>query len=460
MTGIALLAREQGYRVTGMDDHPYPPMSEILAQQGIEIIGGYEFSLLPPADIYIIGNVMRRGMPLIEELLNENRPYISAPQWLAENVLAEREVFAVAGTHGKTTTTALLTKMLAEREPGYLIGGAANDFNLPARLGAGKEFVLEADEYDSAFFDKRAKFIHYHPTRLIIMNLEYDHADIFPDMVAIQREFRHLLRTVPARGTVFFDLSSPALMSVLAAECRSQRHGMRLISQDEKIHRTVGRSEEDGDLWCIDRHSSLAKDLKSSWRIRHFVPTGELDEELDIGWQFFGEHNALNLLAATAAARSAGIDSATITRAAREFTGVARRLQKVGTFGGVRLISDFAHHPTAIKATLAAVREQQAGSTGRILAIVELASHSMRMRVHRNMDAAVAGADETLWFLSRTDGSGGTVQSKLRRVYTQADRLIAHLVRRARPQDTIVLMSNGSVEGLLTEIAQALTASI
>ena len=456
MTGIALLAREQGHKVTGMDSNAYPPMSEVLARQGIEIISSYNASLLPDADIYIVGNVMRRGMPVIEELLNQNYPYVSAPQWLAENVLPAREVFAVSGTHGKTTTTALLARMLIMdgRDPSYLIAGAANDFELPARLGTGREFVIEADEYDSAFFDKRAKFIHYRPAQLIITSLEYDHADIYPDMEAMKKQFNHLLRTVPSRGNVFFSAAYPELTAVLDAECRARRHQLRLLSGSAAAKETLAISPE--SLWCIER-STASDGTQESWRI--FSSQQELQDKLDISWSMLGEHNACNLLAATAAAHTAGVTAAHIKEAAHSFSGVARRLQTIGVFDGVELISDFAHHPSAIKATIKTVSERK--SEGKLRVIVEPASHTMRLGVHQGLAAAVAGADEVLWFLSRPlDWDPLTMQTRKKpphRVYEEMKQLIAYLVKVAQAGDTLVLMSNGSVEKLLQSLSSALS---
>lgn len=336
MTGIALLARQQGHRVSGSDRNIYPPMSEILAAQDIECHNGYDE--LPKADLYIVGNVMTRGMPVIEQLLNEDRPYISAPQWLAENVLKGRKVLAVAGTHGKTTTTALLTKILMERNPGYLIAGAAWDFSLPADLGKGSEFVLEADEYDSAFFDKRAKFIHYRPNYLILTSLEYDHADIYEDLAAVEKQFCHLLRTVPAKGDVFFVAASGSLEKVIDTDCLATKHRLVMLDDGE-----ASSAYSQGEFLC-------SRDLVEGDREK--ITINLPSSKVEISWQLRGRHNAANLLAAAAAAHTIGVSSANIKQAAAQFSGVARRLQTMGVFNGIEIISDFAHHPTAITRAL------------------------------------------------------------------------------------------------------------
>lgn len=444
MTGIALLAREQGHRVTGSDCNIYPPMSEILAKGDMEIMSNYDD--LPVADLYIVGNVMTRGMPVVEQLLNEDRPYISAPQWLAENVLQGRKVFAVAGTHGKTTTTALLTKILstAGRQPGYLIAGDARDFSLPASLGKGDEFVVEADEYDCAFFDKRAKFIHYHPHYLIITSLEYDHADIYDNLAAIEKQFCHLLRTVPSKGQVFFFSSSPLVEKLITADCLATQHRLTMLNGGE-----APEGSNRSDISC-------RRDLvKEGEKITIHLP----DSDIKIIWRMRGRHNAANLLAAAAAAYVAGTPLAKIKQAATDFNGVARRLQTLGVFNGIEVISDFAHHPTAIKATISTLNEYE--RKGKLRAVVDLASHSMRSGAHKGLVEAVKGVDEVLWFLSAPTKSIKVAQrlktdGKQFRFYHKATDLVNYLGDNATAGDTLVLMSNGAVDKILAPLVARL----
>ena len=439
MTGIALLARQQGYKVTGSDNNSYPPMSEILAAQAIQCLNGYDE--LPDADLYIVGNVMTRGMPIIEQLLNEDRPYISAPQWLAENVLKGRRVLAVAGTHGKTTTTALLTKLLIMdgREPGYLIAGAGRDFALPADLGKGDEFVLEADEYDSAFFDKRAKFIHYRPNCLILTSLEYDHADIYENLAAVEKQFCHLLRTVPAKGDVFFISANSSLEKVIDMDCLATKHRLVMLNKGEA---SSGYSQ--GEILC-------SRDLMEEGREKITIHLP--DSNLEISWQLKGRHNATNLLAAAATAYAIGVSPANIKLAAAEFSGVARRLQTLGVFNGIEVISDFAHHPTSIKATITTLAEYK--RKGKLRAIVDLASHSMRMGTHGDLIEAANQADEVLWFLSNPAKSVSAIRQLKGRdsqLFNQAKDLVDYLGDKAKEGDTLVLMSNGAAHRVLTPL--------
>ena len=450
MTGLALLAREQGHQISGMDARIYPPMSTILEQEGIQLIDNYEPARLPTADTYVVGNVMTRGMPVVEKVLNHRLPYISAPQWLAENVLRQfKTVCAVAGTHGKTTTTALLTHLCARAglAPGYLIGGKAANFNRSAALGKQELFILEADEYDSAFFDKRSKFIHYRPDILIINNLEYDHADIFPDMAALIREFRHLLRAVPAEGHVFYQHGNPAIDEILGAECRSRRHRL-CRAEDLPSARQAAQQEGDVSVWTIGAQ-------QQGWRLECY--TNGATAALDLQWDLPGAHNADNLLAAVAAATQLGV--AEPAAAIRSFRGVERRLQFLGVFGdgnpGVEVISDFAHHPTAIAATLRALKGQ-----GRLLAVIALASHSMRLGAHADqLAAATADADEVVWFAPRAlnwDPASLVKTGKPNDLATDVEGLAARLRQRTRGGDKVILMSNGELSDLTNAVCRAL----
>ena len=457
MAGISLIARELGHQVSGMDQNVYPPMSDVLAKQGINLINGYEIADLPSADIYIVGNVMRRGMPVVEHLLNNKLKYISAPQWLAENVLAERKVIAIAGTHGKTTTTSLLTKMFVQEgiDVGYMIAGDAGDFPTPARLGTAKEFILEADEYDSAFFDKRSKFIHYHPDILLINNLEYDHADIFPDLAAIEKQFCHLLRTVPSNGHVVYPAANPAIQRCLAQEKHSYLHEMMGITQEG-----VGLAGDTGNTDNKDEQLQQgAQHVNSRWQatkqqgtinIYSSIASGGNDkQEFSISWNQAGDHNALNLLSATALAHISGLSPASIVDGAQSFQGVARRLQSLGRVNGAEIISDFAHHPTAIKAAIAALAE----TNQQIIAVVDLAANSIRLGVHKeNIAAAVAGADKVFWFANKPLQWDDDMRRQYGRIYDNSDELAQELHALAHPDNVILLMSNSSFGGLADKL--------
>src|SRR5262245_7017712 len=350
MGGIAAIARTAGHAVTGCDANVYPPMSTQLASLGIALTEGYEASQIDTvardADVFVIGNALSRGNPLVEAILDSGRPYISGPQWLAENVLRDKWVLAVAGTHGKTTTTALLAWILdrAGFDPGFLIGGVAVDFGISARLTGSPLFVIEADEYDTAFFDKRSKFVHYRPSTAVLNNLEYDHADIFPDLAAIETQFHYFVRTVPHRGRLIVNGADESLARVLARGCWSEVERFRAVD---------------------------APDADAGWTIA-------ADGEVTLGgarlgalapFALPGRHNQLNALAAIAAARHAGVFASESLAALRAFRGVKRRLELRGTVGGVAVYDDFAHHPTAIAATLQALRRQ--ASAQRILAVPE-----------------------------------------------------------------------------------------
>ncbi|MCG5514049.1 UDP-N-acetylmuramate:L-alanyl-gamma-D-glutamyl-meso-diaminopimelate ligase [Ectothiorhodospira shaposhnikovii] len=438
MAGVALLARSAGYRVTGSDQQVYPPMSTLLAAQGIPVSEGYDPAHLDPVpDVVVVGNVMTRGNPAVEYVLNRGIPYASGPQWLAEHVLKDRWVLAVAGTHGKTTTASLLAWILEDAglSPGFLIGGVPDNFQVSARLGETPFFVVEADEYDTAFFDKRSKFVHYHPRTLILNNLEYDHADIFPDLAAIERQFHHLVRTVPGEGRILCQGHDAALSRVLAMGCWTP----------------VECFGTDGGMdW---RGEALSPD-GSHFRLHHRdLPVGEAH------WSMPGHHNMSNAVAALAAARHVGVPVEAGVSALSRFAGVKRRLQVRGTAGGVTVHDDFAHHPTAIAATLAALR----GRVGeaRILAVLEPRSNTMRMGVHRQTLAnSLAGADQVFLFAPPDLGwDVATVTGELAGRGESAptlDGLLARLVASARPGDHVLIMSNGGFGGLHDRLLEAL----
>jgi UDP-N-acetylmuramate: L-alanyl-gamma-D-glutamyl-meso-diaminopimelate ligase len=440
MGGIAAIARSAGHRVTGSDANVYPPMSSQLAALGIELIDGYDPAQLDlNPDIVLVGNVMSRGNALIERLLDSPLAFTSGPQWLAENMLRGREVVAVAGTHGKTTTASMLAWILeqAGRDPGFLIGGIPGNFGLSARAGKGAVFVIEADEYDTAFFDKRAKFIHYRPRHLVLTNLEFDHADIYPDLAAIQRQFHHLMRTVPGSGRVTWNAADPALAVMLTMGCWTPRSG-------------------------------FARDAVAGadWRVRLLEADGSAFELVHRGaaagvvrWPLIGLHNVENGLAAIAAAEGLGVAPAQAAAALAGFRGVRRRLELRGEARGIRVYDDFAHHPTAVAATIDAMR-RHAGSR-RIIAVLEPRSNTMRLGHHREgLAAALAGADR-VWMYQPAglDWNLDEVAAKLAgkaAVAGDLAQLVATLAAELRTGDEVLVMSNGGFGGLHDKLLQAL----
>jgi len=437
MGGLAALARESGHRVTGCDANVYPPMSDQLAALGIELIEGYSADQLELApDLFVIGNALTRGNPLVEAILDANVAYASGPQWLADHVLSGRHVLAVAGTHGKTGTTAMLTWILerAGRTPGFLIGGVPLDFGVSARLGArNAPFVIEADEYDTAFFDKRSKFVHYRPRTAILNNLEFDHADIFDDLAAIERQFHHLVRTVPRQGRLVVNARDEALQRVLAMGCWSE------------VQRFGARKEEPGMLRA--RGEPHAFDvLRGSLKIAR------------VEWSLLGEHNQLNALAAIAAAEHVGVDPDAAAHALGEFRNVRRRLELRGTVGGVAVYDDFAHHPTAIRTTIEGLRRKVGNA--RILAVFEPRSNTMKLGA---MKAQLP------WALEEADlafcHSGGLSWDAAQALAPMGARavvaatipdLVARVVAVARAGDHILCMSNGGFGDIHKKLLDAL----
>jgi UDP-N-acetylmuramate: L-alanyl-gamma-D-glutamyl-meso-diaminopimelate ligase len=445
MGGIAAIARASGHRVTGSDRNVYPPMSTQLRALGIELIEGYdEAQLALEPDIIVVGNVMTRGMPVIEAMLDRALPYASGPEWLAGAVLRERWVLAVAGTHGKTTTSSMLAWILEDAglSPGFLIGGIPENFGLSARLGEAPFFVIEADEYDTAFFDKRAKFVHYRPRTLVLNNLEYDHADIYPDLAAIQRQFEHLVRIVPGSGRIVCNGADAALAQVLAAGCWS---GV------EKFARAGGA----GVQWSAQAapHGDFSRFdvLYESRRC------GELQ------WNLIGAHNLDNALAALAAARHAGIPIERGIDALRRFRGVARRMQLRGEAAGVKVYDDFAHHPTAIATTLDGLRR----SVGRerIVAVLEPRSQTMRLGVHQATLSGALGAADEVWLYAPPD-LGWNVREAVAALGNRAhvaedlDALVAGLARDLVAGDHALIMSNGGFGGVHARLLAALSARV
>jgi UDP-N-acetylmuramate: L-alanyl-gamma-D-glutamyl-meso-diaminopimelate ligase len=440
MGGIALLARELGYRVTGSDTSVYPPMSTQLRAAGIDLMEGYlPEHLQSRPDCVVVGNAMTRGNPLVEYLLNSGLPYTSGPQWLAEHVLQGKWVLAVSGTHGKTTTSSMLAWILeyAGMAPGFLIGGVPANFGVSARRGTSDFFVVEADEYDTAFFDKRSKFVHYRPRTLAINNLEFDHADIFVDLAAIQRQFHHLLRCVPGEGLVVYRHGVQAIDDTLAMGCWTPLTSFG-IGETSRADWRARMLEEDG----------------SAFRV--LPPAGDA---INVHWSHCGQHNVENALTALAAARHVGVAPDISALALTEFLGVKRRLELLGSPGAIAVYDDFAHHPTAIATTLQGLRAR--AGKGRVIALVEPRSNTMRMGEHRaQLASATAAADRVYWF--QPPGMDWSLESVVAEsqvpatVVGDVDELVLQVVSEARPGDQVVIMSNGSFGGIHQKLLQQL----
>jgi len=449
MGGLAALAREAGHTVTGCDAGVYPPMSDQLRALGIELIEGWspdQLALKP--DLFVVGNVVSRGNPLMEAILDAGLPYTSGPQWLSENVLRGRHVLAVAGTHGKTTTTSMLTWILEAcgQQPGFLVGGVPQNFGVSARLGdtraetrpaTGHPFVIEADEYDTAFCDKRSKFVHYRPRTAILNNLEFDHADIFADLAAIETQFHHLVRTVPASGRLVVNAREEALQRVLSRGCWSdvQRFGVRGDTPGFRAR---------GEPHAFDV-------LKAG------VLVGRVE------WALLGEHNQMNALAAIAAAEHVGISPAEACKALGEFANVKRRLELRGEAAGVTVYDDFAHHPTAIRTTVDGLR-RKVGPDQRILAVFEPRSNTMKLGT---MKALLPWSlEEADLAFCHSGGLGWDAAEALNPMGTKAvvsdniDTLVTKVVKAARPGDQILCMSNGGFGGIHDKLLQALAAKV
>lgn len=450
MGGLAQLAAAGGDRVTGADAGVYPPMSDQLAAAGIEVIEGWDPAQLEPApDLVVIGNALARGNPAVEAVLDRDLPFTSGPAWLREQMLRQRHVIAIAGTHGKTTSASMVAHMLVAlgHDPGFLIGGVPRDppaglpqgLGVSARAGSGPLFVIEADEYDSAFFDKRSKFVHYGPRTLVLNNLEFDHADIFDDLAAIQRQFHHLVRTIPGTGRIVTNAGEPALDEVLAMGCWTP------------VER-VAPTGTGGDWYADD----VAAD-GSGFTIRG--PAGATGR---IEWSLIGAHNVANALGAVAAVHHAGVAVADACKALSLFQGTHRRLELRGQPRGITVYDDFAHHPTAIATTLAGLRAQV--GEGRILAALDLASRSMRMGVHGEALAdSLAAADRVLLHGGAgVDWEPATVVDALgprATLHRDTETLAAAIAAEARTGDHVVLMSNGGFGGLPQRLVERLEAA-
>jgi len=434
MAGIAVLAKQQGHTVTGSDAATYPPMSTQLEALGIELSSGYSpENLKPTPDCVVIGNALSRGNPEVEAVLNQGLPYISGPQWLAEQVLAKHWVLAVAGTHGKTTTSSMLAWIFENTglSAGFLIGGVPDNFGVSARLGDSPFFVVEADEYDTAFFDKRSKFVHYRPRTLILNNLEFDHADIFPNLAAIQRQFHHLIRTVPSNGLIIYKNQDIAIDELLKQGCWTPRE-------------TIG----DGDWYAKSKTPDHS----------HFEIWYENKLVGEVKWDLIGQHNVHNALAAIAAAHHADVSLSKACEALGTFRNVKRRLELRGVVNDVSVYDDFAHHPTAIAATIEALR-QKVGQQ-KIIAVVEPRSNTMRMGIHKNtLASALKGADVVVFYQPEAlNWSLVQVAKSLQNalIFYQTEALIQHVVASAGSNDHILIMSNGSFENIHDRLLTAL----
>ncbi|MCK5668371.1 MAG: UDP-N-acetylmuramate:L-alanyl-gamma-D-glutamyl-meso-diaminopimelate ligase [Gammaproteobacteria bacterium] len=445
MGGIALLARALGHEVSGSDANVYPPMSTQLAEQGIELMEGYVPEHLQPApDLVIVGNTLSRGNPAVEFILNNKLPHISGPQWLSEHILHTRHVLAVSGTHGKTTTTGMLCWILesAGLNPGFLVGGVPQNFGISASMGGDEYFVVEADEYDTAFFDKRSKFIHYHPDTLIINNIEYDHADIFADIAAIRREFHHMVRIVPGNGLIIAKQGDAQVSQTLKMGCWSavQYFGEQIGDQANDM-----KSD-----WSVD---ALADDFSQFNVLHHSRIVGK------VSWELIGQFNAENALAAIAAANHVGVEPAQACEALQSLKNIKRRLECLAEVNQVTIYDDFAHHPTAIRASLKALRQKVKNQ--RIIAIMEPRSNTMRQGIHKETlaDAFIDAdqiylyaADNLDWDLSKATSSLG---EKVK-VMQSIDDIVSKVVDLAEAGDYILIMSNGSFSGIQQKLIENL----
>jgi UDP-N-acetylmuramate: L-alanyl-gamma-D-glutamyl-meso-diaminopimelate ligase len=433
MGGIAALAREAGHQVTGSDLNVYPPMSEQLKRLGIGLTSGYDASQLEQDfEQLIVGNALTRGLPVIEAMLNRGLNYCSGPEWLSKHILAGRTVIAVAGTHGKTTTAGMVAHILEQAglQPGFLIGGVPGNFAFSARLGQGQCFVVEADEYDCAFFDKRAKFLHYRPRVAILNNLEYDHADIYPDIASIRRQFHHLIRTIPSEGRLIVNAADRELAATLAMGVYTPTLGFGAagVAGAKLTMQAISADASAFSVWRDDKHQG------------------------DVRWSLFGEHNALNALAAMAACEAVGVELAQAMHSLSSFQNAKRRLEVRAHAHGVTVWDDFAHHPSAYRATLQALR-QRVGATARVIAIVEPRSATQRRGVHQaELADALQLADRVLvleppqltWSLTQALAPLGSRAS----VCTSLESIIEYLWAERQPSDHWLVMSNGGFGGL------------
>ena len=443
MGGIAVLAKQAGHEVSGSDSNVYPPMSTQLLEQGINLCEGFNASDIPAdVDEVVIGNAMSRGNEAVEHVLNNNIRYSSGPEWLAKNVLHDRWVLAVAGTHGKTTTSSMLAWMLeyAGLKPGFLIGGIPANFALSARSGEAPFFVVEADEYDTAFFDKRSKFVHYHPRTAVLNNLEFDHADIFEDLDAIKKQFHHFVRTIPGDGLIVKNGEDENIEDVLNMGCWSQVAAFHKSHDPahEKDDWSISDVSDDGECFSVQLDGKVVAEVQ---------------------WSLHGSFNRLNALAAIAAAQHAGVPVELSCEALKTFKGIKRRLEVRGVIDGITVYDDFAHHPTAIEETLAAMKEVR--GSGKVFAVLEPRSNTMRMGVHKDAlsdswqqaDAICLYQPENMdWDLSEVVEQSKTTAS----LFSSTQAIIDHVLAQAKSGDHVLIMSNGSFEGIHQRLLDAL----
>jgi UDP-N-acetylmuramate: L-alanyl-gamma-D-glutamyl-meso-diaminopimelate ligase len=447
MGGLAILARAMGHRVTGSDTNVYPPMSTQLEAEGIELMQGYDPAHLQPApDLVVIGNAMSRGNPAVEYVLNQGLRYTSGPQWLSEYVLQGKWVLAAAGTHGKTTTSSMLAWILEANgyQPGFLIGGVPRNFGISARLGGSDFFVIEADEYDSAFFDKRSKFIHYRPRTAILNNLEFDHADIFSSLADIQKQFHHLVRTIPSNGQVIVPADDENLAEVLTKGCWSE---LQKYSIDDNAANAQ---------WLVKNIVDGGAQFEVFYRPQ---PDSDITSAGVVKWNLTGEHNIRNAIAAIMAARHVGVDPANAVEELARFETPKRRMELLGTPKGISVYDDFAHHPTAIATTLQGLRAKVGKK--KIIAVIEPRSNTMRMGAHRDQLApSTLAADQVIWY--QPEGLDWNLDDVLAQspvpaqVYHSIEAIIADLVINTKQDDQIVIMSNGGFAGIHQKLLAAL----
>jgi UDP-N-acetylmuramate: L-alanyl-gamma-D-glutamyl-meso-diaminopimelate ligase len=437
MGGVALLARELGMKVSGSDANVYPPMSDQLAAAGIELQQGYLPEHLEPApDLVVMGNAMSRGNPAVEYVLNKGLPYVSGPQWLAEYVLQDKWVLAVAGTHGKTTTSSLLAWLLedANMQPGFLIGGVPGNFGETARLGETPFFVIEADEYDTAFFDKRSKFVHYHPRTLVVNNLEFDHADIFDDLHAIQKQFHHVIRTVPSEGLIISPENEPAIEQTIEMGCWTPRQTIGIEVGDVKA---VNIADDGSEFDVMAGDKVVGK----------------------VTWSMLGMHNVSNALAAISAAHHVGVTYQQACESLSSFKGIKRRMELRGEVNGVRVYDDFAHHPTAIKTTIDGLRANIGDA--RLVAVLEPRSNTMKMGVHQHTLAASLEEADVV-YLYQDEGLTWSLDEVKQALSNQSylekniDSLVADLASTIEAGDHVLIMSNGGFGGIHQRLLEAL----
>lgn len=440
MGGLARIATELGYDVTGSDKNVYPPMSTQLSDLGVQIKQDYRCEhLTPQPDNIVIGNALSRGNEMVEMILNEGWSYDSGPSWLKRAVLDKRWVIAVSGTHGKTTTTSMVAWILeyAGLAPGFLIGGVPENFGVSARLGQAPYFVIEADEYDTAFFDKRSKFVHYHPKTCIINNIEFDHADIFENVSAIQKQFHHLVRTVPQKGAIIYPQADERVQEVLAMGCWSQRLPFSLNGDGQDSQWQVALLQQDGSVFeIINKGQVLGK----------------------VEWQLLGQHNAKNALAAIIAAHSIGVPVETACQALKAFKSVKRRLEKIGVANGVTVYDDFAHHPTAISETLNALRNHIGQQP--LIAVLDLRSNSMKMGIHQQTLAQALAIADDIWVYKSKDIHWPVEESlclpnRPIHITDSTDAIIQGIKTGHQPKSHICVMSNGGFDSIHSRLLAA-----